>query len=72
MSNGTKVSLRIDSPNGPIISEVEVPDQENDKNYHQIPSSIKPTQGVHDLFIYFENKDLDNQLLQLDWIDLSK
>lgn len=72
MTHGTQASLRIDSPNGLTISKVEVPDQERDKSYRQIMATIKPTEGVHDLFIFFENEDLDKQLLQLDWIELGR
>jgi len=72
MKQGTQASLRIDSPNGLTISEVELPDQKSDKSYRQILTTIKPTEGVHDLFIFFENEDIDKQLLQLDWIELGK
>jgi len=71
------IEIRLGSPEGELISRVETkPSEEVNDNWSSwkkfITSSgpVKPTQGLHDIFVVFrKGKEFRTDLLHLDWIE---
>lgn len=73
------IEMRLGSSEGELISRVETRCSEetvNDgwsrwKNYTTSSGSVKPTKGVHDVYlVYRKGKNFWTDLIHLDWMDL--
>jgi hypothetical protein len=67
--SGAFVEIRLDSLNGPVISETLLPGTGKWKIWKEKTVSIEPVEGVHNLYYYFRmNQDYVSDLIRLDWI----
>ncbi len=67
---GTKIQLRLDAPDGKIVSEAEV-SADAGKEYRVLSAPIN-AKGVHDVYVYFENKQTKAELFNLDWVEFAR
>lgn len=62
-STGTcKLTLRIDSQDGPIIGETLISDTGSVEKYKTFNAKVSGAQGVHDLYLCFSNSEGDTHL----------
>ncbi len=64
LKKGATITIRTDTPWGPIIGMVTVP-AEDDGQWKTISSKIRGTDGVHAVWLGFYGEEKD--MLQLDW-----
>ena len=59
-AKGGKVEVRLDSPTGPLLGESEVirPTTEANTPPAQLRIALRPTAGVHDVYLVFRNPDV--------------
>ncbi len=66
---GGTISLRLDKPDGPVVSQVAVAPSQERRDFHEVEAAVKATQGVHDLYFVFTHDTVKAQnLFALDWI----
>ncbi|TAE47533.1 MAG: carbohydrate-binding protein [Bacteroidetes bacterium] len=68
---GGSVSLRMDSPDGPLLAEWRVGRSSGQPVLLEARASLKATQGLHDLYLVFSGAP-DTEILALDALGFSK
>jgi len=66
VTDGGMIELRLDSPDGLLIGELNVPNTGGFDNWKLCSTSVTQAQGVHDLFFVFKGK-AQNDLFKFDF-----
>ena len=66
VTDGGMIELRLDSPDGLLIGEMNVPNTGGFDNWKLCSTSVTQAQGVHDLFFVFKGK-AQNDLFKFDF-----
>jgi hypothetical protein len=69
-ANGV-IELRIDSLEGKVIGTLKVGSTGSFDSYATMGTSLKGTNGVHDLYLCFKGADDSEELFRLDWWQMS-
>ncbi|MBN2805743.1 MAG: family 43 glycosylhydrolase [Prolixibacteraceae bacterium] len=64
-SQGGKIEIRLDSPEGELLGTIEVKSTGGWQNWTGVKGKIKKVTGVHDLCLVF--KGSDGELFNIDW-----
>lgn len=68
---GGKISVHLDSPDGPPISSLDV--KGGSSQWQEYPAAVEGVDEVHDLYFVFKNPNAGDQpLFHVDWIYFSK
>lgn len=69
-TTGSRIEVRMESPDGPLLGTAEVTQTESKPEAMQIvTAAVNNASGAHDLFFVFQNNSgAKNNLLNLDWI----
>lgn len=72
-NQGGKIEIRIDSPTGELIGQTDVPsvdDEPRDEKAAALKAELKPTTGLHTVYLIFKNPDVKpiDPLLSLNGI----
>ncbi len=70
---GGTIELRLDGPQGPLVSSLTVPaGGSSQAEWKEMVTSVKPTQGFHDLYFVFSNAQASpkKELFYVDWVYL--
>jgi cytochrome c len=66
---GGSIALRLNAPDGPVVSMVDVEAKKRSRDFSTITAPVKATQGIHDLYFVFKNRAVKGKdLIDLDWI----
>ena len=66
---GGNIELRLDAPDGPLLSSTEVPASGSWDNWQDQQSTLTPPSGKHDLYFVFKNNPGDQNLFDLNYIE---
>lgn len=67
---GGAIELRLDNPNGPLLTMVDIAVNGNWEAWHDQDATLPPTTGHHDLILRFVNPQQASGLMNLDSIYL--
>ena len=69
-SSGGRIELRLDRPDGPLVSSAEISVEGGSWGDQEVTASIKETAGEHDLYFVFRHDGgvTPEALFMLDWI----
>lgn len=67
--SGGRIEVRVDSPQGPLISTAYIEHTRDWQFYRNATAPISDPGGVHELFFVFLNNPGDDGLFNLNWID---
>lgn len=69
---GGTVSLRLDAPDGPVLSTFEIPAGDYAPRRHTLAAPLAATQGRHDVYVAISNAQIPPEpLLLIDWLEVS-
>ncbi len=64
-----EIEVHLDSPDGPVVSKATVRPTGSNRDFAEVNSTVKSTEGLHNLFFVFKHKEKKNDnLFNLDWI----
>jgi cytochrome c len=72
--SGGEIEVRLDNPDGPLISTVEIPAgiAKDSQSWKEFRSDLIESKGLHDLYFVFKGQGEKKQnLFNLDWICFS-
>lgn len=69
---GTKILLKTGGVGGTTVAETLVASRGKGSTYREFSSSIKATNGVHDIYLVVENPGSKDELMHLDWLEFSR
>ena len=59
-----KLTVRLDSPEGPVVGTVAIKSTGKVEKYRSFKTKVSGAQGVHDLYLCFDEAEGD---VRLDW-----
>ena len=67
-ATGGTVELRLDGPDGPTVGTFDLSAQPAQAGFQEYTTRLKPTEGVHDLYVVFQNETGGNDpVAAIDW-----
>ena len=68
-----KLTIRIDSANGPVLAMVKVPETTGGWFHHE--AELQPAAGLHDIYLEYDNRNLKNPEqngIRFDWFHFTR